>query len=231
MSLDLRGGDEIRFDQTTVARSTRDAGCLSTRTRQISGFTRGERDRYRAAMLIDLRFAARVLAMWLPVAGACGATAVGYTSSMTTLLQDIPTAAVAAGHALRQSRYAADFSGPSLWQVERFFEDNTGGGKPRGELARDTGKRLFAIGCYVGEVIRRERGGEWKADDADPQGEINVALHLRDGSVIWPVQRVMKRVTQGAEDSIAAYGLALGVAVGPEPPKPGLLDRLRRHFE
>ncbi|MBC8025447.1 MAG: hypothetical protein H7Y89_05625, partial [Steroidobacteraceae bacterium] len=89
----------------------------------------------------------------------------GYNSRMTTLLQDIPSAAVAASHALKQSRYAADFAATSLWQVERFFEDNSSNGKPRGDLARDTGKRLFAIGCYVGEVVRRTRGGEWRADD------------------------------------------------------------------
>ncbi len=154
-----------------------------------------------------------------------------YNSRMTTLLQDIPSAAVAASHALMQSRYAADFEATSLWQVERFFEDNSSNGKPRGDLARDTGKRLFAIGCYVGEVVRRTRGGEWQADDNDPQGEINISLQLPDGSVIWPVQRVMKRVTGGSSESIAAYGLALGIGVGPEPQKPGFLDRVRRHFE
>jgi len=150
---------------------------------------------------------------------------------MATLLTDIPSAAVAASQGLKASRYSADFSPESLWQVERFFEDNSAGGKPRGDLARDTGKRLFAIGCYVGEVIRRSRGGEWQADDADPQGEINIAVRLPDGSVVWPVQRLLKRVKEGSGENIAAYGLALGVPVGPEPKKPGFMDKLRRHFE
>jgi hypothetical protein len=150
---------------------------------------------------------------------------------MPSLLEDIPSAAVAASQALKQSRCAADFSPASLWQVERFFEEHARGGKPRGDLARDSGKRLFAVGCYVGEVIRRARGGEWQADANDPRGEINIALRLPDGAVVWPVQRVMKRVTEGNSESIAAYGLALGVEVGPAPPKPGFVDRLRRHFE
>ena len=48
-----------------------------------------------------------------------------------------------------------------------------------------------------------------------------MVLALPDGSSIWPVQRVMKRFTNGSEDGIAAYGAALGVVVGsrPEPPK------------
>jgi hypothetical protein len=80
----------------------------------------------------------------------------------------------------------------------------------------------------VGEVIRRNRGGVWRADDEDPEGEINVALELPDGSVIWPVQRVMKRCVNGAEDGIAVYGLVLGLNVGASPLKPGRRKRFGR---
>jgi hypothetical protein len=76
------------------------------------------------------------------------------------------------------------------------------------------GQRLFSLGAYVGEVVRRNLGGEWQTDDADPQGEINVALKLPDGSLIWPVQRVMKRLKNGPEESIAVYGSALGLQIG-----------------
>jgi hypothetical protein len=52
---------------------------------------------------------------------------------------------------------------------------------------------LFALGAYVGETVRRGLGGAWDADDEDPNGEINIALHLPNSLIIWPVQRVIKR--------------------------------------
>jgi hypothetical protein len=168
------------------------------------------------------------------IAGVRVSTARGdviHNAPMATLLEDIPSAAVAAGRALTQSGYTANFSPETLWQVEKYFTDNTRNGKPRGDLSSDTGKRLFAIGCYVGEVIRRSRGGEWRASDEDPKGEINIALALPDGTEIWPVQRLLKRIAGGDSESIAAYGAGLGVPVGSPPPRPGFVDRLRRHFE
>ncbi|HEV8239963.1 MAG TPA: hypothetical protein VGS57_11395, partial [Thermoanaerobaculia bacterium] len=92
-------------------------------------------------------------------------------------------------------------------------------GRPRrgGLLADETGARLFALGAYTGEVIRRAVGGTWSGDDPDPEGEINIELQLADGSIVWPVQRVMKRLANGAEDALAPYAAALGVDVGAPP--------------
>jgi len=115
--------------------------------------------------------------------------------------------------ALASSGYRADFSPTSLRDVDRFFDEHTRKGKARrrGLLSEGLGQRIFALGSYVGEVIRRDVGGTWKGDDRDPANEINVSLVLDDGCVIWPVQRVMKRFTNGREDSVAAYASALGV--------------------
>ena len=57
-------------------------------------------------------------------------------------------------------------------------------------------------------------GGEWLTDDNDPQGEINVAVKLKDGSTIFPVQRAMKRYMNGKEDSIYDYGYVLSEKCG-----------------
>ncbi|KGN37726.1 hypothetical protein N803_11760 [Knoellia subterranea KCTC 19937] len=86
------------------------------------------------------------------------------------------------------------------------------------------GARL-SLGAYTGEVIRRSVGGEWRWDDEDPEAEVNVELVLPDGAVIWPVQRVMKSFKNGPDEGIAAFGVALGLEVGP-PPAP----RRRRFF-
>jgi hypothetical protein len=51
-----------------------------------------------------------------------------------------------------------------LWEVDRFFDDQMrrpGTPKRSGLLAEQRGPRLFAIGAYIGEVIRRNSGG-WK---------------------------------------------------------------------
>jgi hypothetical protein len=136
-----------------------------------------------------------------------------------SVIDDAAKAADWISIALSSSGYAADYSPHSLWEVDRFFDEQSSGGAPRagGLLSDDLGARLFAIGAYTGEVIRRELGGEWSADDDDPEAEINIELHLPDGGVVWPVQRAMKRYSNGAEDAIAPYASALGVKVGAPP--------------
>jgi hypothetical protein len=121
--------------------------------------------------------------------------------------------------ALTGDGYAADFTPASLWEIDRFFKEQTRKGEPRrwGLLAKDTSLRLFSLGAYVGEVIRRDVGGEWEVDDDDPQAELNLALRLVDDSLVWPVQRAVKRMRNGAEDAIVPYAVALGVDVGEKP--------------
>jgi hypothetical protein len=150
---------------------------------------------------------------------------------MGTLLEDVDAAAAWISTALSSSGYRADFSPESLWSIDTFLDEHSTNGKarPRGLLATDLGSRLFALGAYTGEVIRRGVGGAWRVDDQDPEGEINIQLVLADGGRVWPVQRVLKRFSNGPEDGIAAYGAALGLDVGPAPPTPDP-KRKRRFF-
>jgi hypothetical protein len=69
---------------------------------------------------------------------------------------------------------------------------------------------MFGLGSYLGEVIVRQKGGAWSVNEADSQAEMNVQLQL-PGHSIWPIQRVIKRFENGAEDGIAAHGLGLGL--------------------
>ena len=121
--------------------------------------------------------------------------------------------------ALTKDGYAADFTPASLWEIDRFFDEQSRNGEPRrwGLLAKDTSLRLFSIGAYVGEVVRREVGGEWEGDDADEQAELNLALRLAGDGLAWPVQRAVARMRNGAEEGIVAYAIELGVEVGPKP--------------
>lgn len=119
-----------------------------------------------------------------------------------SLKQDILSTKDWIAKALNSSNYKADFSLESLKEIDRFFDEQN---VPGGLLSEDRGQRLFAIGAYIGEVVISELGGEWIADDNDPQGEINIAVKMLDGSIIWPVQRAMKRYQNGKEDSIYDY--------------------------
>jgi hypothetical protein len=138
---------------------------------------------------------------------------------MGAVIDDATKASTWIATALSSSGYVADFTAASLWQIDRFFDEQTQGGaaKPGGLLAQDLGSRLFAVGAYIGEVIRRERGGEWVVDDNDPQAEINIAVRLTDGTTCWPIRRAMKRFKNGPEDGIAAYGVGMGLDVGSQP--------------
>jgi hypothetical protein len=141
------------------------------------------------------------------------------------VVEDVRQAAEDAALALTLVGYRADFRPSSLWEIERLFDEV---GRDLAEAIRDPrglGHALFAVGGYVGEVVRRRVGGEWVGDDADPASEINVALALKDGGVVWPVQRVMKRLEIGSEDSVVAYAVGLGVKVGDRPKPPGAMAR------
>jgi hypothetical protein len=132
------------------------------------------------------------------------------TINRSKVVSDALASAEKISRALSQSGYKADFSLESLKQVDRFFEEQVSNGQPKpgGLLSQQLGARLFAIGAYVGEVIRRQNGGEWQGEDNDPQAEINIAVRLKTGVILWPVQRVMKRFKNGAEDGIWIYGAA-----------------------
>ena len=121
--------------------------------------------------------------------------------------------------ALTRDGYQADFTPASLWEIDRFFDEHTRKGVPRrwGLLEKDTSVRLFSVGAYVGEVIRRELGGEWEGDDEDGQAELNLALRLPDDGIVWPVQQAVARMRNGGKDGLVAYAAALGVEAGPKP--------------
>ena len=53
------------------------------------------------------------------------------------------------------SGYIADFTPAGLWQIDRFFDEQTQGGTAKlgGLLSQDLSSRLFAVGAYIGEVI------------------------------------------------------------------------------
>lgn len=134
---------------------------------------------------------------------------------MGTIVEDVREAAVSIADIATAAGYAFDFTPTSLSEVERFLDENAVHGEPTpgGLLSKDLGSRVFALGAYVGEVIRAAAGGEWVADDA-LDADLTVTLKTSDGVLLWPNQRVMKRIMVGAAESVVDYAAAIGVETG-----------------
>ncbi len=126
-----------------------------------------------------------------------------------TLSEDIKIASSWIIMALNSSGYKVDLTIESLKEIDRFFienlDDDTHKPKKGGLLSQDTGKRSFAIGSLIGEIAIKNYGGEWITNDRDPQGEVNIAVKMTNGTVIWPVKRVMKRFKEGSHNDMYSY--------------------------
>lgn len=74
----------------------------------------------------------------------------------------------------------------------------------KGPSAEEIASMAKMFGSYVGEVIRREHGGEWStASNAFP-GQSIMTLHA-GGLDIFPPAKVHKRLTNGPEDNVWFY--------------------------
>jgi hypothetical protein len=134
---------------------------------------------------------------------------------LSTIVEDVRDAAVSVADIANDAGYSFDFSARSLWDVERFLDDNASGGEPKagGLLSKDLGSRVFALGAYVGEVIREAVGGEWVSDDS-ADDDSTVTLRTGPGELLWPNQQVMKRIMTGDSQSLVDYARAVGVDPG-----------------
>jgi len=134
---------------------------------------------------------------------------------LSTIVEDVRDAAVSVADIANDAGYSFDFSARSLWDVERFLDDNASGGEPKagGLLSKDLGSRVFALGAYVGEVIREAVGGEWVSDDS-ADDDSTVTLRTGAGELLWPNQQVMKRIMTGDSQSLVDYARAVGVDPG-----------------
>lgn len=131
---------------------------------------------------------------------------------MATLKEDIKTSSDWLVKAFGADRFKLDYSVESFKEIDRFFDLHSENGQPKaeGRLSQNLGSILFAIGSYVGEtIIKNVPAAVWKTNDEDPGGEVNVEIVLPDGTVVWPVQRVMKRFKNGEEDGIYDYGVVI----------------------
>ncbi len=76
---------------------------------------------------------------------------------------------------------------------------------------------MFALGSYSGEVLRRAAGGEWHWGglDDDKAASTDTELVLVDGSLVFPLQRIWKRLMNGEEESMTRWGARMSGGRGP----------------
>lgn len=97
-----------------------------------------------------------------------------------------------------------DFSADSLDRADVHIESL----REDGLTAEDAAEALFVLGCYVGEVMRRELGGEWRPTERSALRHVSpwpMVLVLRSGSTWDPIGKVYKRFELGDAEYLPAY--------------------------
>jgi hypothetical protein len=126
---------------------------------------------------------------------------IGNTENIHEKMQE--AAQEAAQEAVRSIKKALkvelDFSEASINDVEKvlayLYENIKPGQEPTEE---DLQGAALVWGAYIGEVLRRNYGGEWIVENGI------FALHIANAR-IYPSSKVYKRLTNGPEDNIAFY--------------------------
>jgi hypothetical protein len=126
---------------------------------------------------------------------------------------------------LKSRQYIADFSPQSLREIERFFENRKHKGKDEpgdllhawpddaeGKLQREN--RIFSLGAYVGEVVRRNLY-EWICDDLNA-----LQPHFRLPAArlpLFPMKLIEEQIRNYQHGNIVEWGNQAGLKLGESP--------------
>jgi hypothetical protein len=128
---------------------------------------------------------------------------------MPTIKEDILTFSSMIAKGFTSEKLNLDYTLSSFKDIDTFYdrhsknEERVEGGK----FSKNLGQILFALGGYIGEtIIKIVPGTVWETVENDPEGEINAILKLPDGTIVWAMQRAIKRFKNGEEDGIYVYG-------------------------
>lgn len=110
-----------------------------------------------------------------------------------------------------------DFSPGSLEDVDQQIE----GLREDGLDGEDVAELLFVLGCYVGEVMVQQLGGQWAATPLSSLRQVSpwpMVVVLRDGSTWDPIGKAFKRLELGDSEYLPAYYAAASAGSGGRAP-------------
>ena len=96
-----------------------------------------------------------------------------------------------------------DFTPESLALVDGIFDDF----RSEGVTGKQIAETLFSFGCYVGEVLTRHAGGQWReVGDAELElGGWPLVVELPTGRLCNPIGKAFKRLENGPADSLQHF--------------------------
>jgi hypothetical protein len=106
--------------------------------------------------------------------------------------------------AQRISKVNLDYSIASLKHVDRIVRRMW---REVGRVGRAT-ETLFGFGCYIGEVIVRNHGGQWRATKETSLRDTTrmpLVIELEPGTFCDPIGQVFERFKSGKEESLLRF--------------------------
>jgi hypothetical protein len=96
-----------------------------------------------------------------------------------------------------------DYSPESLENLDDVLEDI----HKTGQKSHEMGGGITCFGCYLGEVLIRDLGGEWRSREEAGYRETAspIVLAFSNGKAVNPLGKVCKRIDNGAEDSLTSF--------------------------
>lgn len=128
---------------------------------------------------------------------------------MATIKEDIVTFSNMIVRGFDNDKLKLDYTLTSFKDIDTFYNLHSKNSEriEGGRFSKNLGQILFSLGAYIGQtIIKIVPDTIWVTDEDDPEGEINAILKLSDETVVWPMQRTIKRFRNGEEDGIYIYG-------------------------
>ena len=119
--------------------------------------------------------------------------------------------AAARAHAQRIYSTQLDFTERSITDVELIL-GRLSESIPHGRLQKLIKKQpapeqiahiALIYGIYVGEVLRRKLGGEWRLESVE--GEKTIGLRLPGGTTVYPASQTYRRLTTGVAENVEEF--------------------------